>query len=142
MSIDKVKPLKIEDTTDGSQLNFTPTETNPNEDYIATKGIAFENTDNYIAEKIGGILGFTIPDMSQKINYSGFDITSVEFYNGPTQTTINRIGKVDITYTGINPTQEELKVYDPSDGTTILRTITLTHTFSGIDITSTNEVTT
>lgn len=46
MPIDKVKPLKLEDGTNGTEVDFSPTETNPSEDYIASKGLAFENQDN------------------------------------------------------------------------------------------------
>lgn len=40
--MDIVKPLKIENLNTGSQTNFHPTETDPLEDYLATKGIALE----------------------------------------------------------------------------------------------------
>lgn len=44
---DKVKPLKIENTaTGGGQIDPFPVETNPAQDYLASKGIAFENNDN------------------------------------------------------------------------------------------------
>lgn len=44
---DKVKPLKIESSsTGGTQNDGFPTEVNPSQDYLASKGIAFENNDN------------------------------------------------------------------------------------------------
>jgi hypothetical protein len=43
--VDKVKPLKYEDTTLGSQMDEYPTETDPNEDYITAKGYTFEAKD-------------------------------------------------------------------------------------------------
>ncbi len=43
--VDKVKPLKIES---GSDTDFLPTETDPTEDYITSKGISLENSDNHL----------------------------------------------------------------------------------------------
>jgi len=44
--VDKVKPLKIESpSTGGTQDDMFPTETNPSQDYVAAKGIAFEGSD-------------------------------------------------------------------------------------------------
>jgi hypothetical protein len=51
---DKVKPLKIEDTTSGSQNDGFPVETNPAQDYIATKGIAFENSNTRLLDLSAG----------------------------------------------------------------------------------------
>lgn len=46
--MDRVKPLKIEDSTSGTQADPFPVETNPLQDYLATKGISFENlVDRY-----------------------------------------------------------------------------------------------
>jgi len=44
---DKVKPLKIENPSNGgTQTDFLPTESDPTQDYLAAKGIAFENSDS------------------------------------------------------------------------------------------------
>lgn len=43
--VDKVRLLKIENTTNGSETNFGPTEINPQQDYAAVKGISFEEND-------------------------------------------------------------------------------------------------
>jgi hypothetical protein len=44
---DKIKPLKIENpSSGGTDTDFLPTESNPTQDYVAAKGIAFENNDN------------------------------------------------------------------------------------------------
>ena len=42
---DKVKPLKLETPTDGTEWDYVPTETNPNEDRLSAEGVAFENSD-------------------------------------------------------------------------------------------------
>lgn len=47
---DKVKPLKMEDTTSGTQSDGFPVETNPTQDYLAAKGVAFENNDSRLID--------------------------------------------------------------------------------------------
>jgi hypothetical protein len=47
---DKVKPLKLETSIDGTQNDVFPTEVNPTQDYIASKGVAFENNDNRLID--------------------------------------------------------------------------------------------
>ena len=144
MAVDKVKPLKLETSVDGTENNPFPTETDPTEDYLASKGIAFENLDTFLAKKSGGVLRFQVPDCSQKpIFLANGDVDYVEFFEGATQTTINRRMRVDLTYdTSLNPTVEVWQVFDPADGTTVLETGTLTHTWSGVDYVSSSEVTT
>lgn len=45
--VDKIKPLKLESiATGGTQDDMFPTEVNPQEDYLATKGLAGENQDS------------------------------------------------------------------------------------------------
>lgn len=43
--VDKVKPLKIEEAIDGTQVDPFPTETDPSQDYLSAKGISFTNND-------------------------------------------------------------------------------------------------
>lgn len=46
MAVDKIKALKMENpSSGGTQTDPFPTETNPLQDYIAAKGLAFENND-------------------------------------------------------------------------------------------------
>ena len=135
--VDKVKPLKIEDTSSGTELDYLPREADPSEDYLSSKGLAFENLDTHLAEKLGDLVGFKVPNWSLKPTFTGDNLTSVEFFNGATQTTINRRAKADISYNGDDPTTETWSIYDTSDGTTVLRTITLTHTWSSGDLTKT-----
>ena len=56
--VDKVKFLKLESPEDGTQYDPTPTEANPQEDYVAIKGIAFQDSENIVIESIGGELRF------------------------------------------------------------------------------------
>ena len=49
--MDKTRPLKIETPVEGgTQTDYLPTEVNPAEDYISAKGIAFEESDNYVMD--------------------------------------------------------------------------------------------
>lgn len=145
MAVDKVKPLKIESSsTGGTEDNMFPHESDPAEDYLAAKGVAFENLDTHLAEKVGGLLKFTVPDCSYKPDFlANGEVNFLEVFDGATQTTAQRRLRVDMTYDGsLNPTVEAWKFYDPADGTTVLRTITVTHTWSGVDLTKSTEVTT
>ena len=64
--VDKVKPLKLEDTTDGTEFDMTPTETNPTEDYLAAKGLAIENSDLILIDASGNEIQFTDPTNGTK----------------------------------------------------------------------------
>ena len=57
--VDKVKPLKIEDTTNGSSLNFAPKEADPFQDYLTAKGISFENNDLLLIDTLLNEIQFT-----------------------------------------------------------------------------------
>jgi len=61
--MDKIRPLKIENTTDGSQDDQGyPTEVNPSEDYVSCKGISFENSDGHTIDRdVTGELRFIDP---------------------------------------------------------------------------------
>lgn len=66
------------------------------------------------------------------------ELDNIVFYSSATQVVANRIMDVQMTYDGsLNPTQEVWQIYDTADGTTILKTITLTHTWVGAEITKT-----
>lgn len=64
---DKVKPLKIENSVDGTQDDIHYTETNPSEDYLAAAGISFQNSNGHLIDRypVGdpkeGQLRFTDP---------------------------------------------------------------------------------
>jgi len=60
MAVDKVKPLGLENpASGGTQTDPFPTELDPNEDYIAAKGVAFENADNRLIDlDVSGNLQF------------------------------------------------------------------------------------
>jgi len=99
--VDKIKPLKLEHPTEGTQIDFAPTESNPSEDYIAVKGVSLEGSDNHRIEIVDNEIAFydpvsgskkiknTIPDVQKD------DVTVVEDTN-----TINFEGDVSVTDNG------------------------------------------
>jgi len=111
-------------------------EIKPSSDFLATKGISFESLDTHLIEKIGGIIKQTIPSHTCKPTYVNENISSLEVFNGFTQTTPNRIAKNDVSYTNDLVTSEALKIYDPADGTTVLRTITTAYTYVNDSVTN------
>lgn len=130
---DKVKPLKIENPANGgTQTDVFPTETNPTQDYLSAKGIAFDGLDTFLIDKIGRTLVELFPSLYQNITYSGSNPSVLEFFNSASFITANRVARYDLTYTSDNLTTESLKIYD-TDGSTVLRTYTWTHTYSGSD---------
>ncbi len=42
--VDKIRALKIEDATHGTEVDFGPTETNPNEDYLDARGVTYQDS--------------------------------------------------------------------------------------------------
>lgn len=141
--VDKIKPLKMEDANDGgTEVDLGPTEVDPTEDYLSTKGLAFENSDVYRIEKIERSILEAYPDASVKVTYTSNNPTLIEYFTTATQITANRIASVDITYSSNNPATEVLKIYSASNGTTIVRTITKTYTYSGNNLQTYTEVTT
>ena len=63
---DKVKPFKQESTPDGGQNDAGWSEVDPNEDYIAMKGIAFENSNSHLVHIIDNEITFVDPVTGQK----------------------------------------------------------------------------
>ena len=50
--VDKIRPLKLESPAlGGTEDDDFPTAADPNEDYVAAKGMAFEDDDNTRIEK-------------------------------------------------------------------------------------------
>ena len=140
--MDKVKPLKIETSIDGTQVDPFPVEANPTQDYLAAKGIAFENLDTYVIEKLGRVILEKSPNSSIKPTFlANGDVDYIEYFDGFTQTTPNRIAKTVVAYSGNNPATETTYIYD-TDGTTILRTIARAYTFSGYELTKVEMSTT
>lgn len=65
--MDRVRPLKFESTvTGGSSNDYLPTETNPQQDFVACKGIALEDSATHTIEKTGNNAGYSDPDSGLK----------------------------------------------------------------------------
>ena len=73
--VDKVKPLKFENATDGTEVDIRPTETDPTEDYTTSKGVAFENNDNQRIFGDAGTIKFEDQDTNNSSTiFSLFDL--------------------------------------------------------------------
>lgn len=65
--VDKVCPLKLEQPGKGTQLDFGPKEADPTEDYLAAKGIAFENSDDTTIRGDAGVMKFKDSDVTVEV---------------------------------------------------------------------------
>lgn len=131
--VDKVKVLVGQRDSEELQLSE---EIKPSSDFMSTKGLAFEGLDTHLIQKLGRAIDFTVPNHSVKPTYTNDDITKIECFNGFTQTTINRISSLDVSYTNDLVTSEVYKVYD-TDGATVLKTATITHSYTNEVVTNT-----
>ena len=101
--------------------------------------------NTYIGENIQDILdrlyGAT---ESTAVSYNADGtINYVTGYSTANQITANRIYRTDFTYDAdLYPATESLKLYSLTDGTTILKTIVVTYTFSSGNLITTTQVTT
>lgn len=83
------------------------------------------------------------PSESEKPTFAADGtITTLEKFSSATQVTANRTTRIEMTYNSdLNPTQELVKIYDLDDGTTILKTITKTYTWTSGVLTKVETVT-
>lgn len=102
-----------------------------NTDLSIGGGIDFNASGTFLLERVGDVIKTTYPDYSFKVNYSGENISNVEYYSTATQIVANRRVTDALTYTGDNVTSRSISIYDPADGTTVLRTISETYTYTG-----------
>ena len=105
-------------------------------DFLVCGGLTFKNSDDFLIERIGDVLKLRYPQYSCKANYNGDNIANVEYFSGTNQITANRIAIVLLNYSGDLVTTETLTIYDTADGTTALRSIVSSFTYSGDNITS------
>lgn len=84
------------------------------------------------------------PDASEKPTYNGDGtVNFVEFFGSSTQTTPNRTYRVDFTYDAdLQPLTEVWKAYSLADGTTVLKTVSLSYTWVSGQLTNKTQVTT
>lgn len=80
------------------------------------------------------------PTNSEKATYLGNqELDYVEIFNSPSQVTENRRAKIQLAYSSDNVSSEVVSLYD-TNGTTVLKTITLTHSYTGTDYNTTTTV--
>jgi hypothetical protein len=82
------------------------------------------------------------PSVSQLPAYSGSDLASITFYSSASQVVANRIAAVALTYSSGNPTAETWTIYSDTDGITVLKTYTITNTWSSGTLTNSTSATT
>lgn len=105
-------------------------------DQLRVKADGINDTHIDFVEKIGDIIKLKYPTYSYKVNYAGDNISSVEYFNGVVQTVGFRIAQIVLSYTNDFVTNEDFLIYDTVDGTTVLKTITRSLTYSGDFITN------
>lgn len=102
MSLDKVRPLKIETTPEGNQSDPFPTEVNPTADYIACKGIAFNDTDTEFIDTDGsGNIEFQDATQTTPITLTDLTLAPNFFFaeNTATQSTSSKTAVNALTLT-------------------------------------------
>jgi len=83
------------------------------------------------------------PTVSQASVFAGDGtLTSVTYYQNSSQITANRMAVISMTYdANLNPATETLTFYNLSDGTTVIKTVTKTYTFTNMILTNITQVT-
>lgn len=91
MAIDKVKPLKIEHSTNGgTEIDPFPTETDPSEDYISAKGIALEGNEIAVVSAAAGLMSLkdsevttavSLQDLAYRLKQKNVDLTNLNTGN-------------------------------------------------------------
>lgn len=83
------------------------------------------------------------PTTVQVAEYSAGDLVSVTFYKDNTSVlNSNRLAKSTLTYSAGRPVSEAVQFFSLVDGTTVLKTITRTFTYTGNDVTKIEQVVT
>lgn len=114
--MDKVYPLKLEDSVDGSQDDeMFPSETRPSEDYIVAKGFVLEDSDDHRMEIVDNEVALVDPingvkKLSQIGSGAGSDPYNLLFnvaQNNHTEV-VRTSGKVSsiIVWTDVSKTQK------------------------------------
>lgn len=113
--VDKIKPLKIEEATGGTQVNLFPTEADPTEDYASVKGVAFENSDNTTIRGDSGVMKF-------KDSENPADRTLSQLINSQYKQSVKVASTANLTLSGeqtvdgISTSADRILVKDQSTG--------------------------
>lgn len=105
---------------------------------------AIDNTSTLVGTDIGDAWNRIYnATLSQKPNFNGDGtINYIEYFATSSQVTSNRVAKSQMTYSSGYPATETVYLYSLTDGTTILKTITRTFTFSGDTLTKIEQAVT
>jgi hypothetical protein len=82
---DKIRPLKLEDNSSGSQLDFGPTEMNPLEDLASVKGVSFEGTETVVIIKDGNDMKFSDLNTNYVNNLEEVAFGGGHYFTGPAE---------------------------------------------------------
>jgi hypothetical protein len=116
--------------------------------YPVAKALPFDSVaaeTTLVGDNVQEVINLmSLPTASHKPEFLGNgELDKVTIYRTSSQITANRLAVVQLAYDGnLNPTSETWTYYSPLDGTTVIKTIVLTHTFTGVDLTNTTTVTT
>ena len=85
-----------------------------------------------------------LPTLSQKPTYNlDGSLHFVDYYRSSSQVESNRTAQSEITYNANKTVNQEIwRFYSHSDGTTVLKTVTKTYTWSGQNLTNVTQVVT
>jgi hypothetical protein len=89
---------------------------------------------------IRGIELYLVDDINVEITRTGIFTTAIETFSDPAKLVTDRVKREELTYTGLNVTQVDTFYYDPADGTTVVRQVRDTLTYTGILLTDTRTV--
>lgn len=134
--VERVKYLVVE--KDGTDL-MDPEEHEPKGENIRISNASAIIPDGDLQSWLDRVYNSS---QSIKNAYSGDDLSSSTFYSSASQVDANRLAKVDVSYSGDNPSTETWTFYDTADGTTVLATVTRTLTWLGNDLDKVETVTT
>jgi hypothetical protein len=87
---------------------------------------------------------FNEPSVSESPDYNvNGTVNYIEYFSSPVQVVANRIFRVDLTYDGdLQPLTETWLAYSKTDGTTVLKTVAMSYTWSVGQLTNKTQVTT
>ena len=79
--VDKVRPLKQEHPDlGGTETDIRPKATDPTEDHLAAKGIAFENSDDSIIYGDDGVITFKDTEVTDAVTLEDLALTRLEVH--------------------------------------------------------------
>jgi hypothetical protein len=106
--VDKVRPLKLENPAEGgTEIDFGPTETRVDQDYLAAKGISYQGSESTKSWADSGIMKFvdtevtssvSLQDLALRLKLKDVDLTNL--LNGYVLTWNNTLGKFELQPAG------------------------------------------